>query len=93
MRRHIIFEEAEAWLFDCRGTGFTSCLTVCETLGIDLIQLRRYLRKWKLNKKAGLAAPPIGRVRLISADPQITWRHNRVNRSERGQKRPDGGRI
>jgi hypothetical protein len=25
IRRHIIFREAEAWLFDCRDSGFTSC--------------------------------------------------------------------
>jgi hypothetical protein len=50
IRRHIIFQEAEAWLFDRRGTGFTSCLTVCESLGIDVIQLRRYLREWKLKQ-------------------------------------------
>jgi hypothetical protein len=49
IRRHIIFREAEEWLFDSRGTGFTSSLQVCENLGIDPIQLRRYLRKWKLN--------------------------------------------
>jgi hypothetical protein len=72
IRRHTIFREAEEWLFDHRDTGFTSCLTVCESLGIDPIQLRQYLRKWKMNKQAGLAAPPVGRVRLASPDLQIT---------------------
>jgi hypothetical protein len=67
LRRPIIFHEAEAGLFDRRGTGFTSCLTVCEQLGIDVIQLRRYLREWRLNQEAGLAAPPQGRFRPASA--------------------------
>ena len=93
MRRHIIFQEAEAWLFDRRGTGFTSCLTVCETLGIDLSQLRRYLRKWRLNQNAGLAAPPMGRLRLVFPDRQITRPQARVSRSARGRKPPGGVRI
>ena len=93
MRRHIIFQEAEAWLFDRRGTGFMSCQTVCESLGIEPIQLRRYLRKWKLNNQGGLAAPPVGRVRLTPTDPKITWPATRVSSSKRAQKRTGGMRI
>jgi hypothetical protein len=66
-QRHILFQEAEAWLFGSRRAGFTSCPTVCETLGIDLIQLRRYLRKWMQNKRTSLAAPPIERRSSASA--------------------------
>jgi hypothetical protein len=92
MRRHIIFQEAEAWLFDRHDTGFMSCQTVCESLGIEPIQLRRYLRKWKLNKQTGLVAPPVGRVRLTPTDPKITWPATRVSSSKRGQKRTGGMR-
>jgi hypothetical protein len=71
-RRHIIFQEAEEWLFDGRGTGFASCLTVGESLGIDPIQLRRYLRKWKLNQQAGRPVRSVGRIRLTPPDSKIT---------------------
>jgi hypothetical protein len=90
IRRHIIFQEAEAWLFDRRGTGFMSCLTLCESLGFDPIQLRQYLRKWKMNKQAGLAAPLMGRVRLASPKPKITQPDTRVSSPKRGQKQPGG---
>jgi hypothetical protein len=65
-RRHIVFQEAEEWLFDGRGTGLMSCLTVCESLGIDPIQLRRYLRKWKLDKQAGRPLRSVGRIRFYT---------------------------
>ena len=55
-KRQLLFREAQGWLFDCRPTGFTSCVTICETLGIDPIRLRRYLRRWMVNKKPSLAA-------------------------------------
>jgi len=92
-RRQIIFQEAGAWLFDRRRTGFTSCVTVCETLGIDLVRLRRYLREWMLNKKADFAASPVECLRLATADPQITWTGTRVTRAKRGQKRAGGERV
>jgi hypothetical protein len=81
--RHIIFQEAESWLFDQRGTGFTSCMTVCESLGIDVIQLRRYLRIWRLNRKAGVAVPPLGRLRSASATREQAL-NSRISSSERG---------
>ena len=87
IRRHRIFREAEEWLFDSRGTGFTSSLTVCESLGIDPNQLRRYLRKWKRNKQAALPAPLIGRARLAS-----TCR-TRVSSLTRDQKVRGGVRL
>ena|SRR5215471_14303032 len=93
MRRHIIFQEAEAWLFDRYGTEFMSCQIVCESLGIEPIQLRRYLRKWKLNNQAGLAAPPVRRVRLKPTDLKITWPATCASSSKRGQKRTGGMRI
>ena len=93
IRRRIIFHEAKLWLFERRDSGFTSCLSVCETLGIDVIQLRRYLRKWKLNQNAGLAAPPVGRLRLVSPDRQITQPQARVSRLARGRKPSGGMRI
>jgi hypothetical protein len=72
IRRHTIFREAEEWLFDSRGAGFTSSLTVCESLGIDSIQLRRYLRKWKLDKQAGRPVRPLGRIGLTPTDPKTS---------------------
>ena len=67
-----------------------SCLTLCESLGFDPIQLRQYLRKWKMNKQAGLAAPLMGRVRLASPKPKITQPDTRVSSPKRGQKQPGG---
>jgi hypothetical protein len=72
MRGDIIFQEAEEWLFDGRGTGFMSCLTVCESLGINPIQLRRCLRKWKLNTEAGRSVRPVGRIRFTPRDSKPT---------------------
>jgi hypothetical protein len=57
-KRQILFREAETWLFDRHSNGFLSSQAVCESLEIDLVQLRRYLRKWKLNKRASSAALP-----------------------------------
>jgi hypothetical protein len=78
VRRHTIFREAEEWLFDSHSTGFTSSLTVCESLGIDPIQLRRYLHKWKLNKQAGRPVWPVGRIRLTPTEPNTTCPANRA---------------
>jgi hypothetical protein len=46
--RRILFRETEEWLFDSEGTAFLSFPIVCESLGIDPIQLRRSLREWHL---------------------------------------------
>jgi hypothetical protein len=51
--RRILFRETEEWLFDSEGTAFLSFPIVCESLGIDPVQLRRSLREWHLRKKAG----------------------------------------
>lgn len=92
-KRQIIYQEARAWLFDCRGNGFTSCVMVCETLGIDVIRLRRYLRKWMLKKEAGLAVSLVEGLRLVTGDLGISWPGTRVTRSERGGKRAGGERA
>jgi len=87
-KRQVIFHEAQRWLFDGRATGFTSCVTICETLGIDPIRLRGYLRKSMVNKKDGLTAPPMRRRSLISADQEIICPDAQLRRSKRGQKQP-----
>jgi hypothetical protein len=85
VRRHTMFREAEEWLFDSRGTAFTSSLTVCESLGIDPIQIRRYLRKWKLNKQAGRPVRPVGRIRLTATVPTTACTVNRALSSKLGK--------
>ena len=66
--RRILFRETEAWLFDSDGTAFLSCPIVCESLGIDPVQLRRCLREWRLRKKAGQDAPCLARRRPVPAE-------------------------
>jgi hypothetical protein len=56
-----------------------------------VIELRQYVLKWKLNKQAGLAAPPVGRVRW-HLDPKITWPDSRVSSSKR-VRNPGGMRV
>lgn len=68
-RRHIMFQEAEEWLFETDGARFMSCSMVCENLGIDVVQLRRYLREWQRRVKTGLDVPRLGRRSLHSAEP------------------------
>jgi hypothetical protein len=70
--RRALFRETEEWLFDSDGTAFLSCPMVCETLGINSAQLRRYLREWHLRMKAGLQAPRFVRCRSVPADPHLT---------------------
>jgi hypothetical protein len=66
--RRILFRETEEWLFDSRGTAFMSCPMVCESLGIDPAQLRRYLHRWRLRKRAE-DAPCLARRKPGPADP------------------------
>jgi hypothetical protein len=47
-RRGIHFREAKEWLFGFDASSFMSCATVCESLGIDPILLRRRLREWHI---------------------------------------------
>jgi hypothetical protein len=70
--RRALFRETEEWLFDSDGTAFLSCPMVCETLGINSVQLRRYLREWHLRMKAGPQEPRLVRCRSVPADPHIT---------------------
>jgi hypothetical protein len=69
--RRVLFRETEEWLFDSEGTAFLSCPMVCETLGINSAQLRRYLREWHL-KKVEHEPPRLTRRRLVPANPRIT---------------------
>ena len=47
VRRRRLFRETECWLFETRDAGFMSCPTVCESLGISSVGLRRSLREWQ----------------------------------------------
>jgi len=69
--RRILFRETEEWLFDSDGTAFLSCPMVCESLGVNSVQLRRYLREWQLRMKAGHDAPRLTRRSPASADAHI----------------------
>jgi hypothetical protein len=51
--RRILFRETEEWVFDSDGAAFLSCSRVCESLGVNSVQLRRFLREWHLRMKAG----------------------------------------
>jgi hypothetical protein len=56
-RRHqVLFQEAEAWLFEVNGAAFISCPAVCESLGIDPALLRRCLVEWRSRTKASREA-------------------------------------
>jgi len=70
--RRALFRETEEWLFDSDGTAFLSYPMVCESLGINSVQLRRYLREWQLRMKAGHEPPRLARRRLVPADPRMT---------------------
>ena len=70
--RRVLFRETEEWLFDSDGTAFVSCPMVCETLGINSVQLRRYLREWHLRMKAGHQAPRFVLCGSVPVDPHIT---------------------
>lgn len=70
--RRALFRETEEWLFDSDGTAFLSCPMVCESLGINSVQLRRYLRECRLKMKAGQQVPCLVRGRSVPADPHIT---------------------
>jgi hypothetical protein len=70
--RRALFRETEEWLFDSDGTAFLSCPMVCESLGINSVQLRQYLRKWRLRMKAGHQPPRLIRRRSVPGDPYIT---------------------
>ena len=54
-RRRNLFRETEHWLFEADSTAFMSCTTVCESLGIDSVALRRSLREWQRAMNAGSA--------------------------------------
>jgi hypothetical protein len=70
--RRILFQETQEWLFDSVGSAFLSCPMVCESLGINSVRLRRYLRQWQLRMKAGHARPRLTRRRLVPDNPRIT---------------------
>jgi hypothetical protein len=70
--RRTLFRESEEWLFDSHGTAFLSCAMVCESVGINPVALRRYLREWRLAVKAGSTAPRLERRRSILGDHHVT---------------------
>src|SRR5579862_9871023 len=47
IRRRRLFRETEYWLFETKDAGFMSCPTVCESLEISAVALRRSLREWQ----------------------------------------------
>jgi hypothetical protein len=57
--RRALFRETEEWLFNSNGIAFLSCPMVCESLGINSVHLRRYLREWQLRVNAGHEPPPV----------------------------------
>jgi hypothetical protein len=67
----VLFRETKEWLFDPDGTAFLSCPMVCESLGINSVELRRYLREWQLRMKTGHEQPRLTRRRLVPADSCI----------------------
>jgi hypothetical protein len=69
--RRILFRETEEWLFDSDGTAFLSCPMICESLGINLPRLRRFLREWHLRMLTGHDAPRLARRSPASADAHI----------------------
>lgn len=69
--RRILFRETEEWLFDSDGTAFLSCPMICESLGINLPQLRRFLREWHRRMRTGHDAKRLARRSPASADAHI----------------------
>ena len=86
--RRILFWETEEWLFDSDGIAFLSCPMVCESLGINPAQLRRYLLNWRPRKEAGNNAPRLARRDPVTADfpsisPNVIARRRRPNHPRR----------
>jgi len=54
-RQRFLFRETKEWLFDKRAT-IMSCSMICESLGIDVSCLRRYMRKY--NRKTTVGEKP-----------------------------------
>ena len=59
-RRRNLFRQTEHWLFEADSTAFMACTTVCESLGIDSIALRRSFREWQRAMNAGQRASRLG---------------------------------
>lgn len=64
-KKQMLFEEAEAWLFDDESNGVFSFVSVCTLLGFDPDYMRRGLRQWqeralggRRKKQRALVAPP-----------------------------------
>jgi hypothetical protein len=70
--RRILFRETEEWLFDAGGTAFLSCPMVCESLGINPVELRRSLHRWHPREKAGQDAQCLARREPVTAAPRST---------------------
>jgi hypothetical protein len=86
IRRRRLFRETEYWLFETKDAGFMSCPTVCESLGISAVALRRYLREWQKATRDGAggafgtAFASVHRSRLCDA------RESRSQRMRTGRK-------
>jgi hypothetical protein len=73
-RRQRLFRETEYWLFDTGNVGFMSCPTVCESLGISSVALRRSLRQWRSAIRDGRYASRLGRRAPVFTDHAIAMR-------------------
>jgi hypothetical protein len=69
-RRGILFRKTEDWLFDKYSPAFPSCTMACESLGIDAVQLGRYLRKWQRSAKVSPNTHRLGWRGPASAEPR-----------------------
>ena len=74
IRRRRLFRETEHWLFETKDAGFMSCPTVCESLGISSVALRRSLREWQKATREGRRASRLGRRAPVFADHAIAMR-------------------
>jgi hypothetical protein len=81
-RRRILFRETEHWLFDPDGREFMSCPTVCESLGIDSVALRRSLREWQAEMN-GRRVSRMGRSSPAYANREIPLRKARPPKGPR----------
>lgn len=60
------FNEAEEWLLGPQGQGPFSLENVCYLLDVDPLLLRKSLRRWQANKRAGRACQALARRSPVS---------------------------
>src|SRR5260370_11453771 len=66
----VVRKSKKGWL-NQSGPHFLSCAVICESLGINLARLRRFLREWHLRMRTGHDAPRLARRSPASADAHI----------------------